>query len=201
MAKQIEIITLALTLLVFAYGWQDRAGAGSTKDGHVGMAVVADASPACPGNGKNLSSGSLAPSPDEGRLKAAAGVNSAASAPVLPAVKSPRRPAPSLDILLDAIRQVESGGDPSAVGDNGRSLGAYQIGEAYWQDACEYGGVTWAYESGVYDDAKCRQVIRWYWRRYGAQTDEQRARMHNGGPQGHRKRATVAYWQKVKAEL
>jgi hypothetical protein len=29
--------------------------------------------------------------------------------------------------LLDAIKQVESRGDPCAIGDNGQSLGTYQI--------------------------------------------------------------------------
>ena len=39
--------------------------------------------------------------------------------------------------LLDAIKQVESGGNPCAVGDNGKSLGAYQIMEAYYNDSLE----------------------------------------------------------------
>ena len=31
--------------------------------------------------------------------------------------------------LLAAIKQVESGGDPNAVGDQGRAIGAFQIWE------------------------------------------------------------------------
>ena len=41
----------------------------------------------------------------------------------------------TLDLLLDAVGQVESGGNPHAVGDGGRSLGPYQITSAYWADA------------------------------------------------------------------
>jgi hypothetical protein len=32
-------------------------------------------------------------------------------------------------------------------------------------------------------------------------TDEVFARMHNGGPTGYKKSATIEYWQKVKKEL
>jgi hypothetical protein len=41
--------------------------------------------------------------------------------------------------FFDAIRRVETGGMPDngryAVGDNGKSIGPYQIQRAYWQDA------------------------------------------------------------------
>jgi hypothetical protein len=40
-----------------------------------------------------------------------------------------------------------------------------------------------------------------YWERYGARTDEHRARVWNGGPKGMKKAATVAYWNKVRREL
>jgi hypothetical protein len=38
--------------------------------------------------------------------------------------------------------------------------------------------------------------------RYAAgKTDEEAARIWNGGPTGHRKLATVTYWNKVKKHL
>ena len=37
--------------------------------------------------------------------------------------------------LLDAIRCVESNEDVCAVGDNGRSIGAYQIMRSYYNDS------------------------------------------------------------------
>lgn len=106
--------------------------------------------------------------------------------------------------LLDAIRHVETGGhkDPAnAVGDQGRSLGPYQIQKSYWQDA----RVAGAYEQ-VKDDAYARKVIIAYWTRYAktalANNDyETLARIHNGGPKGNKKSATLSYWHKVKAYL
>ena len=103
--------------------------------------------------------------------------------------------------LLAAIRQVESGGNSQAVGDGGTRRGAYQIYRRYWADGIARGGVYWDYDVYVWDPQKSEQVIRWYWLRYGAKTDEQRARQHNGGPQGHRKAATLGYWAKVTAAM
>ena len=42
--------------------------------------------------------------------------------------------------LFDAIRCVESNGDVCAIGDDGRSLGAYQIMRGYYQDAAMFSG-------------------------------------------------------------
>ena len=104
--------------------------------------------------------------------------------------------------LLDAIRQVESGGRSDAVGDGGRSRGAYQIGLAYWTDACQTLRVSWDYDRLVLSDYHCRAVMRAYWQRYGARTDEQKARAHNSGSGWRNKyKLTNGYWAKVKAEL
>lgn len=97
--------------------------------------------------------------------------------------------------LFDAIRQVESGGDDRAVGDGGRSCGPYQCGRAAWADG---GGNPKDYDRLVWNRAACEKVMRGYWKRYGATTDEQRARTWNGGPNGMQKKATLAYWHKVK---
>jgi len=103
--------------------------------------------------------------------------------------------------LLDAIRFVESGGRDDAVGDGGRSRGPYQIGVAYWRDGCEAGRVQWDYHASVWSRARSEQVMRWYWKRHGATTDAQRARMHNGGPRGHRRPSTLTYWRRVRAAM
>jgi len=105
--------------------------------------------------------------------------------------------------LLAAIRQVESGGDPAAVGDGGRSLGAYQISLAYWADG---GGRRERWRLDARDDAACRSIIRAYWRRYcpaalAGEDLQTLARVHNGGPTGARKAATLPYWRAVRAEL
>lgn len=116
--------------------------------------------------------------------------------------------------LLDAIRQVESGGDCNAVGDGGKSLGAYQIGYAYFCDV--YGNnAGWGNESSWRRTAKSdrlsRKTILRYWLRHertALETGdfEALARVHNGGPNWRDKpepvkARTLAYWRKVKAEM
>lgn len=112
---------------------------------------------------------------------------------------------PDLRRLLDAIRQVETGGiaDPSkAVGDGGASLGPYQIQRAYWRDS----GVPGRYEQ-VRDRAYAERVMLAYWQRHckHALADgnlEWLARVHNGGPRAPlRPSATNGYWTKVNREM
>ena len=110
--------------------------------------------------------------------------------------------------ILDAIEAVETGGhrDPAnAVGDAGRALGPMQIHRVYWADAVEHdpslvaNGET--YQS-VRDRTYARRVVMAYWSRYAPAWDAQTlARIHNGGPKGHRKRATLGYWGKVEKAL
>ena len=107
--------------------------------------------------------------------------------------------------LLDAIRTVESQNDPNVPdGDGGKAIGQYQIWYAYWLDACEYDPSLKArgYAACRTDEAYARRVVIAYLTRYGkGKTDEQLARIHNGGPSGHRKSSTLKYWKKVQKEM
>ncbi len=106
-----------------------------------------------------------------------------------------------MDRLLDAIAHVESRNDPNAVGDSGRARGVYQIHRLYWQDGTRLLGVTWSYDDAV-DPVKARQVVRAYLRHYGRDRDLlDLARIHNGGPSGHKKAATRPYADKIEAVL
>jgi len=114
---------------------------------------------------------------------------------------------PSPRKLLDAICKVESNCDPSKVGDDGDSIGAYQIQYAYWLDATEFSGIGGEYED-VLNDEYAQQIILAYWNRYATMkrlgripTDEDKARIHNGGPNGYKKTSTVKYWNKIQNEL
>lgn len=110
----------------------------------------------------------------------------------------------SVDQTLDAIRQVETGGhrNPSeAVGDGGKAIGPYQIHREYWIDSRV---------SGKYEDCKdekyARKVVLAYWQRYcpiAVQNGDAQimSRIHNGGPRGHKNKATIGYWNKVKRVL
>ncbi|MGC6488508.1 MAG: hypothetical protein ACON4Z_12755, partial [Planctomycetota bacterium] len=111
--------------------------------------------------------------------------------------------------LLDAIRWVESRHAPDASvpdGDDGLAIGPYQIHRVYWADAAAFDPTL----GGTYQDCRRRayaeRVVDAYMRRYAADAwrdgdGERVARVHNGGPNGHRKRATDAYWRRVRARL
>lgn len=102
--------------------------------------------------------------------------------------------------LYDAIRQVESAGNNKAVGKDGE-LGPYQCGRAAWTDACEYEGLDWDYDTHVWDPDRCEYIMYLYWLRHKATTNEQRARIWNGGPRGMSKPSTLAYWRKVQEAM
>lgn len=106
--------------------------------------------------------------------------------------------------LLDAIAKVESNKNSNAVGDNGNALGMYQIWESYWIDAVQHTpSIGGSYENVTYPEYATKIVLS-YWDRYGKNNQydiEALARMHNGGPQGHRKQSTEPYWEKIKYEL
>ena len=91
-------------------------------------------------------------------------------------------------------------------GDGGLAIGPYQIHEVYWRDAIEF-----APDLGG-DYAQCRQrryaerVIDAYMQRHAAAAwaagdAETIARVHNGGPYGKEKAATLRYWERVRARL
>jgi hypothetical protein len=110
----------------------------------------------------------------------------------------------TIDQLLVAIREVETGGEPNqgrdAVGDNGNALGPFQIWKPYWQDATEFDKTI----GGVYNDVRdlqySRRIVISYWQRYTRRvtpTAEILSRIHNGGPTGYRRDTTIGYWNKV----
>jgi hypothetical protein len=106
-----------------------------------------------------------------------------------------------LSMLLDAIAMVESNNNPAAIGDGGRAAGAYQIHRAYWTDGTRLLKVDWDY-SEAFNPEKARRVVEAYLLHYGrglAITDL--ARIHNGGPDGHRQQCTLSYAEKIRKTL
>lgn len=119
---------------------------------------------------------------------------------------------------LDAIRQVETGGTPNdgigARGDGGAAIGPYQIHRVYHIDAAERDRTLTDYQSCLSSKSYSERVMKAYMKRYasaelrrleagqGTRGDvEKIARIHNGGPRGHKKRATDGYWAKVARHL
>jgi hypothetical protein len=102
-----------------------------------------------------------------------------------------------IERLLDAIAKVESRNNPTVVGDAGRAAGVYQIHRSYWADATRILGVDWEY-ADARDPHKARQIVRAYLCHYGSgKTLLDMARIHNGGPRGCDKAATLAYARKI----
>ena len=109
--------------------------------------------------------------------------------------------------LLAAMCEVESGGDCSKVG-LADELGCYQILEPYWFDALEHDSSIGGVYEDVIDREYAEKVIYAWWSRYATEerlgrpvTDEDRARMHNKGPNGYKKDSSIPYWIKVQDEL
>lgn len=112
------------------------------------------------------------------------------------------------DRIMSALRIVESGGDDNAVGDGGKAIGPYQIWRIYWKDAVEFDPSIGGKYEDCFDRKYAEKVVRAYMRRYAnerrlghAPTYEEIARIHNGGPNGHKKKSTVKYWKKVENVL
>jgi len=109
--------------------------------------------------------------------------------------------------VLQAIRIVESNNTPSAVGDGGNAIGVYQIWESYWKDATEFSNLGGKYRDCFVPEYADR-VVRCYMKRYATPrrlgrevTMQDIARIHNGGPNGYKKQATIKYWEKVEKIL
>ncbi len=108
---------------------------------------------------------------------------------------------------------IESGGEPNpaiAVGDNGASIGAYQIQKAVIDDVNRvYPQYNFTYEDR-YNIKKSEQICYLYLKYWGGHyqkttgknpTAETLARIWNGGPKGYKKESTIKYWNKIKKHL
>lgn len=109
--------------------------------------------------------------------------------------------------VFKALAAQESRGEKNpdaAVGDNGASLGRYQIQYAYWVDAVEKnpGLKARGYEA-VKDPRYAEEIIKAYARRWAPKgaTLQDVIRIHNGGPKGYLRSSTEAYWKQFKARL
>lgn len=109
----------------------------------------------------------------------------------------------NISLLCSAIAKVES--DRGATSDN-----VYQIRRIYVDDVNRFSKDIRFNHSDVFDKTKSEQMMRRYWLWYGKlykintglnPTYETLARIHNGGPYGWRKNATLLYWKRVRKEL
>jgi len=71
--------------------------------------------------------------------------------------------------VLDAIAQVESGGNPKAVGDSGRAIGLFQIWPIYVREANRLSKAVQYIDADRLDPVKSRDITRIvleYWSKY-----------------------------------
>ena len=106
------------------------------------------------------------------------------------------------DAFFKALHIVESGDGKHMVGDNGKAIGPYQIWEVYWKDAIQFDPSIGGCYKDCMNEAYARKIVTAYLNRYAKNKSiEDCARIHNGGPKGHRKQATIKYWLKVKEQM
>ena len=96
--------------------------------------------------------------------------------------------------------QLESGGKPNAIGDNGKAIGPAQIHKAYWQDAVEYDKTIKGEYKNCFDINYSKKIVYAYLLRYSKSNNwEEWCRLHNSGPNwAKKKHLTNGYWAKFK---
>ena len=106
--------------------------------------------------------------------------------------------------LLIALIWQESGGDDRALGDNGNAFGCLQIWDSYFLDALGRKGARECLGNRTLSIL----VFNRYMARYATEkrlgrpvTDQDIARIHNGGPSGWKRPTTLVYWWQVQQKL
>ena len=103
--------------------------------------------------------------------------------------------------LWEAVCTVESGGNALAIGDGGKAAGIAQIWAITVKDVNRIAGTRYTLNDR-FNVEKSKAIFQLYTNYYGkGRSDEYKARIWNGGPTGNKKRATIAYWNKIKKHL
>ena len=103
--------------------------------------------------------------------------------------------------FLDALARLESGNQPTAVNRREDAHGLYQIRPAYLADANRIMGTNYTL-ADCHRPAVAEEVVRAYLAHYGTAWERrcgrraspyELARIHNGGPRGAERNATIDY--------
>lgn len=113
--------------------------------------------------------------------------------------------------LINALIEVESKGNDGAVGDKHLSQKAYgclQIRQPCVDDVNRVHGTKYKAQDCLNNRALSVWICEKYLALYATErsvgrkpTDEDRARIWNGGPNGWKKNSTRGYWNKVRKHL
>jgi len=109
---------------------------------------------------------------------------------------------PSLDDFYHAIAQIESEGDPLAVGSSGE-IGMHQITYGYWIDSMGYINIGGTHDSCSLEEYS-KLIMQGYFRRYANKAWQEKnfydlARIHHGGWNGRNRTHTIKYAERVIA--
>lgn len=115
-------------------------------------------------------------------------------------------------ILLAALIAVESGGDPKAQGDHQKAVGILQIHQDVVVDVNRFFGPMllnpYRWPSDAFDEDKAKVICQLYLQHYATEarlghkpTEQDLARIWNGGPNGYKEAATIPYWVKVSEAM
>lgn len=103
--------------------------------------------------------------------------------------------------LIAALIAVESGGRDMAIGDGNRARGPLQIHAAVVEDVNRFNGTHYTHRE-MTNRAAARKVCELYLSKWAkGKSDEEAARIWNGGPTGHTKTETKAYWRRVQRQM
>jgi hypothetical protein len=103
------------------------------------------------------------------------------------------------EAIWNAVCQVESSGNPLAVGDKNLKLHSYgiaQIRQSRLDDYFRQTGIRYN-ETDMFCPVKSKQVFMFYCSQIG-ENPERIAREWNGGEQGMKRKSTLKYWDKVQ---
>jgi hypothetical protein len=111
-----------------------------------------------------------------------------------------------LDTLINAIIQVESHGNDSAVNVSSQAVGCMQIRPIMVREVNRILQINGVHQEYTLNDRYSRdKSIEMFhvWRKYHhmGHSWERIARCWNGGGKGHEMKATINYWEKVKSNI
>lgn len=113
--------------------------------------------------------------------------------------------------LVDALIQIESQGNDNAIGDKhltDKAYGCLQIRKPCVDDVNKVFGTNYKAEDCLGNRQKSLYIFDRYMELYAVErklgrpvTDEDRARIWNGGPTGYKRDSTIPYWEKAEKLL
>jgi len=117
-----------------------------------------------------------------------------------------------MNTLLLALIAVESSGRDLAVGDDFKAVGCLQIHREVVLDVNAYnrtrGKPIYVWPHDCFSRSNSVAIFHTYQSIYCTKarlgrsvTDEDAARIWNGGPRGYQKKATIPYWERTQAAI